>query len=260
MPGFAADLAAALAPAVLLLVLIAAEAAQRARPGRIARWYGNVAVHVLGIATVFALAAVWDPEASLGTFPAWPWFGERFVATAQVAAIGFLDLVVYAVHRLQHRVPLLWRFHAVHHSDADVDASTAIRHHPGEAAVNYAVVAVVAASAGIPPETVTAYALLALCWQLIQHADIAAGWLSHPAVAALLVTPALHRRHHARDPAIAEANYGTLFSIWDRAFGSLRAGGHDAAFGVDGIDDDRRWRPIGMLLTPVTLAIGRRPR
>src|SRR5439155_6717222 len=109
-------------------------------------------------------------EAALGfTFPAWPIldFGVSLVA-------GFLllDFLRYLVHRLEHAVPLLWRFHAVHHSDPDVDLTTAVRHHPVEYLLASAVYWLALLVLDIPAVVALSYGLALFATTAIQHGNI----------------------------------------------------------------------------------------
>jgi sterol desaturase/sphingolipid hydroxylase (fatty acid hydroxylase superfamily) len=87
--------------------------------------------------------------------------------------------------------------------------------------------------------------------QIIQHADLDSRWQHHPLLAWILITPAMHRRHHERDRATSECNYGAVFSIWDRVFGTLQAPDQHVAFGVDAAASpaDANW--LALLRAPL---------
>lgn len=132
-----------------------------------------------------------------------------------------MDLVSYAWHRANHRVSLLWRFHQVHHSDSNFTTTTAVRFHFGELllALPIRLAAVIVLGVSIPG--VIAFEVLFAFANFFEHGDIdLPGWLETP-MAYLLITPALHRRHHSRESALLNSNYGTIFSLWDRAFRSF---------------------------------------
>jgi sterol desaturase/sphingolipid hydroxylase (fatty acid hydroxylase superfamily) len=143
-----------------------------------------------------------------------------------------LDLLIYGIHRASHAVPLLWRFHSMHHSDKILDAGTSWRHHPGEMIITGVVAGAVAGILGIRPFELAIYAVLAESVQVIAHANIAiprrlAGWASM-----VLVTPALHHAHHSPDVDYTDSNYGEVLIIWDRLFGTLNAAPYPALFGL----------------------------
>ncbi len=162
-----------------------------------------------------------------GADPVWPFW-------AQVAiGIPALDALNYALHRIFHASPMLWRLHALHHADPELDVSTTVRHHPAEALVMGLIVSIPAAAAGLSLRVIGLYVTLNLFVQFFAHANVALpAWLTN-ALGWLLVTPALHRVHHSRHPDDIAANYGLVFSVWDRLFGTLRS---DPAQGEQGIE------------------------
>jgi sterol desaturase/sphingolipid hydroxylase (fatty acid hydroxylase superfamily) len=109
-------------------------------------------------------------EAVLGIgLPSWP------IANAElsfVAGFLFLDLMRYAVHRGEHAVPLFWRFHALHHSDPDVDVTTSVRHHPVEYLLASAVYWLAVLVLGIPAFVVVSHGLVVFGMAALQHGYI----------------------------------------------------------------------------------------
>jgi len=102
--------------------------ALRRRLGNIGFWLLNLVIATFAFAPPDSFRP--QLEAALGvTLPSWP-VADRWPSL--VAAFLLLDFMNYAVHRCQHAVPFLWRFHALHHSDPDVDVTTSVRHHPIE--------------------------------------------------------------------------------------------------------------------------------
>jgi len=238
-----------LLPALAFCVVVAAELCLplRTRSRNLGeRWVGN-----LGLFLANALLGLWLAPllATIGgavaTLPGWPLWLAAFLG---------LDLLGYATHRLFHWAPV-WRIHAVHHTDADVDATTAFRHHPLEFAATLATTSLLGSAIGIAPTVVAAYGAVALAAQMLQHANLSfPDWLERPA-RALFVTPGMHRIHHSHAPVDANANFGTVLSIWDRLFRTYRrtaaGGGEPAAFGVAEFAAPRYQRLPGMLLTPL---------
>src|SRR5438132_798935 len=176
------------------------------------RRLGNIGIWLLNVVLagfVFAAPATFRPqlEAAFGlTLPAWP------IADAALGfVVGFLllDLLQYAIHRCQHAVPFLWRLHALHHSDPDVDVTTSVRHHPLE--YLFAAASITHGNTRLP--------------------DSVERWLQP-----VFITLDLHLVHHSLSPAEANANFGALFSIWDRLCGTYtrlpRAEQERIVFGV----------------------------
>lgn len=140
------------------------------------------------------------------------------------AAVVTLDLVAFAWHRANHRWPFLWRFHAVHHSDVHLDASTAFRFHPGELLISLGVRLVVITITGLPILGLIGFEVVYGFCNLFVHSDIRLDRTRERQLGLVFVTPSLHRLHHSERPAIHNTNFGTIFSLWDRLSGTLRRG------------------------------------
>jgi sterol desaturase/sphingolipid hydroxylase (fatty acid hydroxylase superfamily) len=129
----------------------------------------------------------------------------------------------YWLHRACHRVPWLWRWHRVHHSDAAVDVSTGFRNHPVEALFAIALASAVVFALAPSVSAVIAVDTILLITAFWQHTDIALPRGLSRAVEWVVVTPDFHRIHHSPDRADFDTNYGDITTIWDRLFGSLRS-------------------------------------
>jgi sterol desaturase/sphingolipid hydroxylase (fatty acid hydroxylase superfamily) len=139
---------------------------------------------------------------------------------AVLVSIVALDLVSYGWHRANHAFALLWRFHQVHHSDGAFTASTGVRFHPGELLLSLPVRLATVAAVGTPAVGVIVFEVVFAVANLVEHGDIDyPRWLERRAER-LLVTPALHRRHHGLSGAFLGSNFGTVFSLWDRLLGT----------------------------------------
>ncbi|NWH09598.1 MAG: sterol desaturase family protein [Alphaproteobacteria bacterium] len=193
---------------------------------RTKRWLGNLALAALNTICVRLLA----PGAMVGAALASERLGWGLLhlvpapAFAEIlVAIVLLDLAVYGLHIALHRHSLLWRVHRVHHADLDVDVSTGLRFHPLEVALTLGVKSGAVFLLGAPLEAVLLFEVLLSAMTLFAHANI-----SMPTAAALglsraLVTPDLHRVHHSQDGREANSNFGFIFSLWDRFFGTFHA-------------------------------------
>ena len=126
---------------------------------------------------------------------------------------------------------MLWRFHQVHHSDPTFTVSTGIRFHPGELLLSLplrlAAVVLLGASVG----AVLVFEALFTVANLLEHGDIALPRRVDAVLARVLVTPAVHRRHHTRSGPARDTNFGTIFAVWDRVLTTYTPG--DAAARVD---------------------------
>jgi sterol desaturase/sphingolipid hydroxylase (fatty acid hydroxylase superfamily) len=227
-PGSEAGLIPALVILGLFATVVAAELVRplRMRSGPTSRrWIGNLSLCVLsnGIfvlpnMTAFAAAFVSRSEQK----SLLDMFGLPSTMRLVVAIIG-LDALAYAQHRLLHRVDILWRFHAVHHSDPEVDVTTTFRHHPVEAIFNGVLIGGVVLAIGFSPAEIAAYTWISFVVELVAHANIALPSWFGAIFGRLIVTPEFHHLHHSRVKAEANANFGQAFSIWDTLFGTARA-------------------------------------
>jgi sterol desaturase/sphingolipid hydroxylase (fatty acid hydroxylase superfamily) len=191
-------------------------------------------------------------ELLLGSgLPAWP------VPQATLSfVIGFLllDLLHYAVHRWQHAAWFLWRFHAVHHSDPDVDVTTSVRHHPIEYLTYAAMYWVAVLVLDVPAIVVTAHALVAFAAQAVTHGNIRLPeWLER-CLQPVVITLNLHLIHHSVVYEEANANFGEILSVWDRLFGTFMPASRTQVdrlvFGVKELSQAEGLKLIGMLRTP----------
>jgi sterol desaturase/sphingolipid hydroxylase (fatty acid hydroxylase superfamily) len=253
----------ALPIAVFAAILIAEIAAPRRSLCRnpLARWIGNTGLYLVNVAAVAVLAPAGAELMErlglrldiLGAAHA----PSTWFVASQVAGVILLDLLLYLLHRLYHLVPFLWRFHAVHHADTVVDVTTAVRHHPGEFLINYAILSVIAAGIGLWPVAVGAYGVVVLTLQMAQHANIRFPEGLDRVLRRMLVTPDMHRIHHAVALAEGNSNFGTALSLWDRLAGTYleptAQRNANAEFGVGGLHDARYQQLHWMLLTPAKI-------
>jgi sterol desaturase/sphingolipid hydroxylase (fatty acid hydroxylase superfamily) len=132
-----------------------------------------------------------------------------------------LDLAIYVQHRVFHAVPALWRLHAVHHSDLDLDASSGVRFHPLEIVLSTLWKCAIAAFFGLHFLGVALYEVLLSSSAIFNHANIHLGFLDHFA-RLFVVTPDLHRVHHSPSREETDSNFGGIVPWWDRLLGTYR--------------------------------------
>jgi sterol desaturase/sphingolipid hydroxylase (fatty acid hydroxylase superfamily) len=198
-------------------------------------------------------------EAAFGVaLPSWPIANQW---SSFVAVFLLLDFLNYAVHRGQHAVPFLWRFHALHHSDPDVDVTTSVRHHPIEylLATGFYWLAVLALD--IPVIVVLSHAVAVFAAAALTHGNISLPeWLER-VLRLVVITLDLHLVHHSMSYDEANANFGAVFSVWDRLFGTYaqisRAQRERLVFGVRELPRRDCLKPSAMLLTPWRIAQAR---
>ncbi|MGH9465353.1 MAG: sterol desaturase family protein [Thermoanaerobaculia bacterium] len=221
---------------------------------RARRWLANLTFAAINGAAVSAVCVACLELSRRG---AWPWRSGLFEAMSWPGwarwplEVAVLDLLVYFLHRAYHRAPLLWRFHSVHHSDRDLDVSSASRFHLGEVAVSGAAKLGAVALLGISFTGLLAFEIVLLLAAQFQHANIRLPQRLEAAFGALIVPPAMHRVHHHPERASTDSNFGTLLSAWDRLFRTYRARSpSDRTFGLDRYPDAGRWGPLSLFLLP----------
>jgi sterol desaturase/sphingolipid hydroxylase (fatty acid hydroxylase superfamily) len=169
--------------------------------------------------------------------------------------LGFvlIDLLAYWLHRLSHQWPWLWRLHVVHHSDTRLDSSTALRNHPIELSLSVLLLMGFCQVLGIPLWVEGARSIVANPWAMFQHASLPRiAWVERN-LAWLLATPCIHKLHHTGEARLINANFGFVFSCWDRLFGTFVDPAHEkaAVYGLRSLSDEA-WQTVpGMLVTPL---------
>ncbi|MCG6940897.1 MAG: sterol desaturase family protein [Thiohalocapsa sp.] len=179
------------------------------------------------------------------------WLGLGAASGALLAFVGF-DLWMYLWHRANHRIPLLWRLHRVHHTDPAMDATTALRFHPGEILLSNLANCLVLPLLGMTAGLFVLYKAVMVAVILFHHSNVAVPPRLDRAYGLLLVPPSMHRVHHSERRAETDSNYGTVFSIWDRLLRSFRR--RDDAelirFGIGRFAEADWQRPLWLLRLP----------
>jgi sterol desaturase/sphingolipid hydroxylase (fatty acid hydroxylase superfamily) len=150
-----------------------------------------------------------------------------------------LDCWIYFWHRINHVIPMLWRFHEVHHLDESLDVTSAFRFHFGEVIISAMVRAGLIFVLGIPLGTVVVFEILLGCAAMFHHSNLRL----HPRVerflSILIVTPSIHWVHHNALRADTDSNYASVLSIWDRIFRTRSRNERrlEMKLGVEGLSD-----------------------
>ncbi len=163
----------------------------------------------------------------------------RLPCALEVAAgVLLLDYTHYIQHVLHHRVPLLWRFHAVHHVDLDLDASTALRFHFGEIAISVPYRVTQVLLIGVDPQALLIWQTLTLFSILFHHSNIRLPKWVEARLVRLIVTPRMHGIHHSKEPQNQNSNWSGGSTIWDALHRTLNLGipQHEIEIGVPGFE------------------------
>jgi sterol desaturase/sphingolipid hydroxylase (fatty acid hydroxylase superfamily) len=169
-----------------------------------------------------------------------------------ISAIVLMDYTLYLWHVLTHRVPFLWRFHAVHHVDLDLDASTALRFHFGELAVSVPYRAAQVVLLGVDAEALTWWQMFLSLSILFHHSNVRLPRRLESALSWFLVTPRMHGIHHSNKPAEANTNWSSGLACWDRIHRTFRLDvpQEQINIGVKGINAEERVRLPKILTQP----------
>jgi len=155
-----------------------------------------------------------------------------------------LDLLDYIYHRAMHYVPLFWRFHLVHHTDLAVDVSTTVREHPGETFIRNCFLMLWVFLSGASVEILILRQMVETAANIFSHTSLRLSPTVARKLGWLFVTPNFHHAHHHFQLPSTNRNFGDVFSIWDRLFGTLVVlAREEIVFGldthIDGRMDDR---------------------
>jgi len=167
-----------------------------------------------------------------------------------IAGLLLIDLVgAYFIHWLEHRVRWMWRFHLIHHTDTYVDTTTANRHHPGESVFRFVFTCLAVLLVGAPIGIVMLYQSLSVVLSQFNHANVQLPhWLDR-GLNWLLVTPNVHHVHHHHVLPQTDTNFGNIFTVWDRLFGTYHEmEGRDIRYGIDTHPEPHEHSDVGSLL------------
>ena len=160
-----------------------------------------------------------------------------------------LDGWMYLWHRANHRIPLLWRFHRVHHSDMALDVTSAIRFHTGEIILSSILRLMLIPLLGVSLWQIVLYDALLLPVIQFHHSNVKFPERFDRWLRLFIASPAMHRVHHSRLQAETDSNYASVFSFWDRLGQTfrLRRDTENIQFGLEEYDKEQ-WQQIGGLL------------
>ena len=218
---------------VLFCVLEAIFPRRKRIARRLVRWRTNMVMVIISTLSLRLLGpllaigvAAWASVEHIGLFNLtdWPLWIE--IPLAFIA----LDFAIYIQHVISHRVPLFWRFHKVHHTDRDLDASSALRFHPVEILASMIYKCGLIFIIGPAGLTVLIFEIALNGSAMFNHANLHLPLGLDKILRRLIVTPDMHRVHHSVIKGETNSNYGFNFSIWDRLFRTYRAqpkAGHD---------------------------------
>ena len=181
------------------------------------------------------------------------WLPEMPLWLYVVLGIMLLDLIgAYTAHWVEHKVKPFWMIHLVHHTDHNVDTTTANRHHPLESLIRYVFTLFGVFIVGAPIGIIMLYQSLSVVLSQFNHANIRLPKKVDNALSWVIVSPDMHKVHHHYVLPYTDSNYGNIFSIWDRLFGTyMKLDPEKIVYGVDTFPDERENSSVwGLLKQP----------
>ncbi len=215
----------------------------------------NLAVSGLAIATgasvvkpVALTIASWSAEGSYGLLRLIP----LPLTVEFIVAFLLMDLSFYYWHRLNHTIPLLWRFHNVHHVDPDLDVSTSFRFHFVEILYSSAFRALQVSVIGVSLITYLVYEICFQCATLFHHSNVRLPIAVERVLNKMIVTPRMHGIHHSAVREETNSNYSVIFRWWDLLHGSLKLNVKqtDVVIGVPAYLEPQDNRFLNLLILP----------
>ncbi len=168
-----------------------------------------------------------------------------------IVGVMLLDLIgAYFIHWLEHQIKWMWKFHLIHHSDTNVDVTTGLRHHPGEIVFRVSFTILGVFVIGAPIGIVMLYQSLSVLFAHLTHANITMPVKVDRALSYVFVTPLMHKVHHHYTQPLTDTNYGNIFAVWDRMFGTFATvkDTGELTYGIDTHMDPEENESLGNLL------------
>ncbi|HNQ26444.1 MAG TPA: sterol desaturase family protein [Aquaticitalea sp.] len=191
-----------------------------------------------GLAFLLLKTADWVQANDFGIIN---WLPEMPLWLYALLGILLLDFFgAYLAHFVEHKVKLLWMVHLVHHTDHKVDTTTANRHHPVESVIRFVFTLFGVFIVGTPIALVFLYQSLSLVATQFTHANIKMNQKLDKVLSYVIVSPDMHKVHHHYMLPYTDSNYGNIFSIWDRIFGTyMTLDREKIIYGVDTFPDEK---------------------
>lgn len=191
-----------------------------------------------GLAWMLLWSADWVVQNDFGLIN---WLPEMPLWLYALLGVLLLDFFgAYLAHYVEHKVKPLWMVHLVHHTDHKVDTTTANRHHPIESVIRFAFTLLGVFVVGTPIALVFLYQSMSLIFTQFTHANIKMNKDVDKALSYVIISPDMHKIHHHNMLPYTDSNYGNIFSIWDRIFGTyLYLEREKIVYGVDTFPDEK---------------------
>ena len=169
-----------------------------------------------------------------------------------ILGILLLDLWMYIWHLSNHSFKILWIFHRMHHSDNEMDATSAVRFHAGEILISSILRLPVYLIIGLTSEIIMIYEILFNASTIFIHSNINLPEKIDRIIRTVFVSPNMHRIHHSDIKIETDSNYTNFLSIWDRIFRTFKKRDDTSKIilGLKEFQDQKRLSVLGMITTP----------
>jgi sterol desaturase/sphingolipid hydroxylase (fatty acid hydroxylase superfamily) len=221
------------------------------------RWISNLGMQIIDVVVLRLIFPVFPVGvAVICVQRGWGFLNYYQIIPPVALIIGLLalDFIIYLQHVMFHFVPVFWHVHMVHHTDQDIDVTTALRFHPLEIILSLLIKFTAVAAIGAPPLSVLIFEVMLNGASMFNHGNLRIPLYVDRVIRMVLVTPDMHRVHHSVVERETKSNYGFSFSWWDRIFGTYKAQpqeGHDKMkIGLNGYHDDRSLKLSTLLTMP----------
>ena len=184
------------------------------------------------LAFILLKASNWTVSNNFGLLN---WVPKLNIWVYTILGLLFLDLIgAYLIHLIEHKTKFLWRFHIIHHTDTWIDTTTANRHHPGESILRFTFTTLGVLFVGAPIWLIFLYQSLSLIATQFNHANISLPKKVDTFISYFIVSPDMHKVHHHNVLPYTDSNYGNIFSVWDRIFGTfMKLNREEIVYGID---------------------------
>jgi len=190
------------------------------------RWTTNATLTLIAIAVLpllpvtFITVGAWAESHQLGLLNNIP--GESPIWLIAIATLIFRGFISFLTHWLNHKVPVLWRLHRVHHMDTELDVSSTVRFHPLEMPVSMLIGLPLIVLFGLSPWALLFYELFDATVVVFSHSNLKIPKKLDRVLRYFIVTPDLHKVHHSSYQPETDSNFSAVFPIWDIVFGTFR--------------------------------------
>lgn len=199
------------------------------------------------LAFILLKTASWATEHHFGLLE---WLPKMNIFLFTILGLLLLDFMgAYLIHFIEHKVKFLWRFHLIHHTDTWIDTTSANRHHPGESVLRFIFTTLGVVLIGTPMWMVFLYQTLSIVSTQFTHANISLPKKLDRLISYILVSPDMHKVHHHNVLPYTDSNYGNIFAVWDRLFGTFSyLDKNKIVYGIDTHMDPKENNSLGNLI------------